>query len=88
MQIQNFYSVRARWIFTAIIAVISIYGMMMFPDAPINPCEQRYCGKLGSLHTEAEYQHFVIWAYIYVLVFMLTVVYSITWWVLEQNKKI
>jgi len=42
-------------------AATMVWGMWQFPDAPLRPCAQGYCGKYGALHTLAGYQCYVWW---------------------------
>lgn len=38
------------------------YGLVKFPDAPLNFCEaSTYCGKHGQPHTLKDYQRFEKW---------------------------
>ena len=31
---------------------------VLYPDAPLQPCQTGYCGRQGQAHTEAEYRRF------------------------------
>lgn len=43
------------------LSLIFVWGIALYPDAPISPCAAGFCGKWGRLHTAAEYHHFLIW---------------------------
>lgn len=88
MQIQYLFSARVRWIFAMVILGMFIYGMVMFPDAPISPSPHGYYGRFGNPHSEAEYQHFVLWSRAYLAVFVLAMVYVIIKWVRGKKEKI
>lgn len=88
MQIQFLFTARVRWIFAMIILGMFVYGIAMFPDAPISPSLQGYYGRFGNPHSEAEYQHFVLWSQAYLAVFILAVIYCIIKWVREKKEEI
>jgi hypothetical protein len=37
-------------------------GAIRFPDSPIHPCPNGYCGKQGQRHTEEEYRLEKLWS--------------------------
>ena len=37
------------------------YGFVRYPDAPIRPCGERYCGKQGQPRTFEDYNGFQFW---------------------------
>jgi hypothetical protein len=44
-------------------ALVFIYGLVKFPDAPYKPCGsiEGYCGKTGKPHTESEFRQSKAW---------------------------
>lgn len=51
-------------------AVVFVWGMFAFPDAPVYPCAQGYCGKHGARHSEAHYTAYVWWGRGVIALFM------------------
>jgi hypothetical protein len=46
----------------AVVLCIFIYGVVMYPDAPIKPCgEAAYCGKGGKPRSEVEFRAYKRW---------------------------
>ena len=45
----------------AAMVVVFAYGLVLYPDAPLHPCGQAFCGKTGKPHTAVEYQDFMAW---------------------------
>lgn len=48
-------------------AMLFLYGVMRFPNSPIEPCTTGYCGKGGVPTTEEEYRAYQTWLGILVL---------------------
>lgn len=41
--------------------LIFFHGAYLYPDSPIKPCGDSYCGKQGQPRTEEEYRDFKAW---------------------------
>ena len=49
-------------VIATVMAIFFLGGWYSFRDAPLHPCvEHGYCGKQGQPHTQAEYEHFMMW---------------------------
>ena len=46
-----------------------VYGAYNFPDAPIRRAGEGYVGKYGKAHTREEFEAFVLWKSVMVVVF-------------------
>jgi hypothetical protein len=59
------WSPKTARLLTAVIsiamAVVFLYGMVRFPDAPIHECATGFCGKQGQPHTIGDYDAFRVW---------------------------
>jgi cytochrome c-type biogenesis protein CcmH/NrfG len=63
-------------------AATGLYGAYNFPDAPIRETAGVYVGKGGKIHTQEEFEAFVLWKQVMFIVFpsafVLGFVYGIT----------
>lgn len=50
-------------------AVTGIYGAYNFLDAPIRKTESGYVGKGGGIHTQEEFEAFILWKQVMFIVF-------------------
>jgi hypothetical protein len=52
----------AAAVIVTIMVVLFSYGIVRFPDGPIQPCHTNgYCGKQGQPHTFQQYRAYKIW---------------------------
>jgi hypothetical protein len=59
---------KRRWrrnasiIIAAMMGILFVYGLIRFPDAPLNSCGYHsYCGKQGQSHTQKQFEDFEVW---------------------------
>jgi hypothetical protein len=58
----------------AVFLCVFFYGFVMYPDAPIKPCgEAAYCGRGGTLRSEAEFRAFRRWEVTFVVTVMIVI---------------
>jgi hypothetical protein len=50
-------------------AATGLYGVYNFLDAPIRKTESSYVGKGGKLHTQQEFEAFILWRQVMFIVF-------------------
>jgi hypothetical protein len=49
------------WAIVGSMLCLFAYGMVNFPDSPIYPCGDSYCGKRGQPHSHEDYIAYTQW---------------------------
>lgn len=86
-RMKRIYSKTVTWIISAGYVALFGYGFFAFPDAPIKPCPNGFCGKFSSTYSETDYQTFVMWDRSLMIATVILVIYSLVGWILKKNGK-
>src|SRR5262245_33901559 len=79
-------ALRALTIVAAVSAVTTLlYGLYMFPDAPIRAGASGYVGKAGTSHTAQEFERFLMWERAMLIAFAGTFLFGFAYEILRRR---
>jgi hypothetical protein len=68
-------------------AATGLYGVYSFLDAPIKKTENGYRGKGGKIHTQEEFEAFILWKQVMFIVFPSVFVLAFAYGITESMQR-